>query len=257
MKNNRKWLVIVLVAIMSLVLLPGTASADAQPTGKFDTKRPTFVIGQYGVVSYYCDIDALGGNCLSLSGTLPSGLTAIPESYNAFWISGIPAAGTADTYELTINDACPTGAPVKIILTVFEPDGLVKEFGRGGNIEPFNIPIAFKYFSNRLWFNGNELDTSNYSAEEGSTIITLHKNFIDTLPVGLNVFTAQFDVEDEEMFVNLTLTIMGAGAAQVASSSNVPQTNAVGSVMWQVVLLIISIAGLGAMFFVRKRLIKE
>lgn len=69
----------------------------------------------------------------------------------------------------------------------------------------FSIDADFSKFINEVYVDGNLLDESNYTAETGSTIITLTPEYLDTLENGEHELKALFD--DGYSITNFNLNI--------------------------------------------------
>mgnify|MGYP004546397115 CR=1 FL=1 len=56
----------------------------------------------------------------------------------------------------------------------------------------FRIDADFSLFDGKLYIDGTLIDAKNYKAESGSTIITLNKEYVDTLSVGEHTIKVEF-----------------------------------------------------------------
>ena len=95
-----------------------------------------------------------------------------------------------------------------------------------------------------MYHNGNLVDTKYYTLKEGSTIITLHADYVETLPDGNNLFTAVFEDGKAEVVLNV---------ADVSTPMTVgPQTgdNNMNSLY---MMMMISLAGIVVMNHNKKR----
>ena len=78
----------------------------------------------------------------------------------------------------------------------------------------FRIDADFSLFDSKVYIDGALIDAKNYKAESGSTIITLNKEYVDTLSVGEHTIkvefsdsgsaTTKFEVKDQEKLSNNT-----------------------------------------------------
>ena len=56
----------------------------------------------------------------------------------------------------------------------------------------FRINADFSLFDGKLYIDGTLIDAKNYKAESGSTVITLNKEYVDTLSVGEHTIKVEF-----------------------------------------------------------------
>ena len=56
----------------------------------------------------------------------------------------------------------------------------------------FRIDADFSLFDGKLYIDGTLIDAKNYKAESGSTVITLNKEYVDTLSVGEHTIKVEF-----------------------------------------------------------------
>ncbi|MDR2599333.1 MAG: hypothetical protein LBC73_03555 [Oscillospiraceae bacterium] len=124
---------------------------------------------------------------------------------------------------------------------VFEaiPNNIVdpnpQDFGTwtGSGDASATIDADFESFI-QLSLDGKAVDTNNYSAKSGSTIITLYESYIETFDYGEYTFRAEFN----DGFAYLTLIIY----------EEVPQTGDVSILLW---LVLIIISGIGVVVALR------
>ena len=57
----------------------------------------------------------------------------------------------------------------------------------------FKIDADFSLFDGKLYIDGTLIDAKNYKAESGSTVITLNKEYVDTLLVGEHTIKVEFN----------------------------------------------------------------
>ena len=57
----------------------------------------------------------------------------------------------------------------------------------------FRIDADFSLFDGKLYIDGILVDAKNYKAESGSTVITLNKEYVDTLSVGEHTIKVEFN----------------------------------------------------------------
>jgi LPXTG-motif cell wall-anchored protein len=109
---------------------------------------------------------------------------------------------------------------------------------------------------NELRLNGKVVDPSNYTLTPGSTIITLHEDYLKTLAEGEYTFEAVFVTGN----VPITLTIPALAPTTPAvdqqtpvSQPEQPLSPKTGDVAPTVMLVILAIASLGALIVVQKK----
>lgn len=56
----------------------------------------------------------------------------------------------------------------------------------------FRINADFSLFDGKLYIDGTLIDAQNYKAESGSTVITLNKEYVDTLSIGEHTIKVEF-----------------------------------------------------------------
>ena len=56
----------------------------------------------------------------------------------------------------------------------------------------FRIDADFSLFDGKVYIDGTLIDAKNYKAESGSTVITLNKEYVDTLSVGEHAIKVEF-----------------------------------------------------------------
>ena len=114
------------------------------------------------------------------------------------------------------------------------------------NEAKFKINADFRLFDDGKVYVDNELvDPKNYTAESGSTIITLKKEFVDTLSVGEHTLKVLFNDGGE--------AITTFNVARVAVSTENPQTgDNIGFYIISGILSIVGLAGTG-IFYRRKQ----
>ena len=113
------------------------------------------------------------------------------------------------------------------------------------NEAKFRINADFRLFDTGKVYVDNELvDPKNYTAESGSTIITLKKEFVDTLSVGEHTLKVLFNDGGE--------AITTFNVARVTVPTDNPQTG--DNIVFYIISGIISIVGLvGAGIFYRRK----
>ena len=99
----------------------------------------------------------------------------------------------------------------------------------------------------KVQVDGKDLDASNYTVKEGSTIVTLNAEYLETLSVGKHTLA----IVSETGTAETEFTIK---AAAVADDTAVPQTGAGSNVaLWIAVMLAAGTALTGTVLYSRKR----
>ena len=106
----------------------------------------------------------------------------------------------------------------------------------------FRIDADFSLFDGKLYIDGTLIDAKNYKAESGSTVITLNKEYVDTLSIGEHTIkvefsdggfaTTKFEVKAKQVNTEKTEDITN------------PQTG--GNIGTYIILSIISVLGITA-----------
>ena len=106
----------------------------------------------------------------------------------------------------------------------------------------FRINADFSLFDGKLYIDGTLIDAKNYKAESGSTVITLNKEYVDTLSIGEHTIkvefsdggfaTTKFEVKAKQVNTEKTEDITN------------PQTG--GNIGTYIILSIISVLGITA-----------
>ena len=110
----------------------------------------------------------------------------------------------------------------------------------------FTSNAAFAHFL-KVQVDGKDLDVSNYTVKEGSTIVTLKAEYLETLSVGKHTLA----IVSETGTAETEFTIK---AAAVADDTAVPQTGAGSNVaLWIAVMLAAGTALTGTVLYSRKR----
>ena len=108
----------------------------------------------------------------------------------------------------------------------------------------FRIDADYSLFNNKVYVDNVLVDSSNYTSKSGSTIITLKKEFVDTLSVGEHTLKVLFNDGGE--------AIATFNVARVTVPTDNPQTG--DNIGFYIISGIISIVGLvGAGIFYRRK----
>ena len=103
--------------------------------------------------------------------------------------------------------------------------------------------------------DGKLIDTKNYTAKSGSTIVTLSKNYLATLPVGNHSLTVVFN--DGECSTNFTVKAVSDNNPGTAvtpdNTTNNPQTGDHSGIVLAVVVLLVSGGALTVLAIAKKK----
>ena len=118
----------------------------------------------------------------------------------------------------------------------------------------FRIDADFSLFDGKLYIDGILVDAKNYKAESGSTVITLNKEYVDTLSIGEHTIkvefsdggfaTTKFEIKAKQ--VN-TEKSSGANVENPETSDNVMTYLATG------ILSIVGLAGVSVIVYRKKQ----
>lgn len=110
----------------------------------------------------------------------------------------------------------------------------------------FTSNAAYKYFQ-KVQVDGKDLDASNYTVKEGSTIVTLKAEYLETLSVGKHTLSIVSDT-------GTATTEFTIKAAAVTDDTQSPQTGDDSNIaLWIAVLLAAGTALTGTAVYSRKR----
>lgn len=110
----------------------------------------------------------------------------------------------------------------------------------------FTSNAAYKYFQ-KVQVDGKDLDVSNYTVKEGSTIVTLKAEYLETLSVGKHTLSIVSDT-------GTATTEFTIKAAAVTDDTQSPQTGDDSNIaLWIAVLLAAGTALTGTAVYSRKR----
>ena len=117
----------------------------------------------------------------------------------------------------------------------------------------FKIDADFSLFDGKLYIDGTLIDAKNYKAESGSTVITLNKEYVDTLSVGEHAIKVEFSDG------GLATTKFEVKAKQVNTEKTEditnPQTG--DNIGTYIILSIISVLGIAATVVINNKKKRE
>ena len=113
----------------------------------------------------------------------------------------------------------------------------------------FTSNAAFAHFQ-KVQVDGKDLDASNYTVKEGSTIVTLKTSYLETLSVGKHTLSIVSDT-------GTATTEFTIKAAAVTDDTQSPQTGDNSNMVLWIALLFVSGGVLSMMFVINKRKIAK
>lgn len=157
-------------------------------------------------------------------------------------VADIPATGHSyDNGKCTVCGAI--ASDFKVIITA-GANGSWQKGTKDGLT--FTSNAAYKYFQ-KVQVDGKDLDVSNYTVKEGSTIVTLKAEYLETLSVGKHTLA----IVSETGTATTEFTIK---AAAVTDDTQSPQTGDDSNIaLWIAVLLAAGTALTGTAVYSRKR----
>ena len=106
----------------------------------------------------------------------------------------------------------------------------------------FRIDADFSLFDGKLYIDGILVDAKNYKAESGSTVITLNKEYVDTLSAGEHTIKVEFS-DSGSATTKFEVKVKQANTEKTEDITN-PQTG--DNIGTYIILSIISVLGIGA-----------
>lgn len=157
-------------------------------------------------------------------------------------VADIPATGHSyDDGKCTVCGAI--ASDFKVIITA-GANGIWQKGTKDGL--SFTSNAAYKYFQ-KVQVDGKDLDVSNYTVKEGSTIVTLKAEYLETLSVGKHTLA----IVSETGTATTEFTVK---AAAVTDDTQSPQTGDDSNIaLWIAVLLAAGTALTGTAVYSRKR----
>ena len=106
----------------------------------------------------------------------------------------------------------------------------------------FRINADFSLFDGKLYIDGTLIDAKNYKAESGSTVITLNKEYVDTLSIGEHTIKVEFS-DGGSATTKFEVKAKQVNTEKTEDITN-PQTG--GNIGTYIILSIISVLGITA-----------
>ncbi len=178
--------------------------------------------------------------------------TAAVQTYvegllNTTGVTASVAYKSGNTYTVNIikngiNDSKDIDMGIRLIYSVIE--GQSQKLIKGANEDlQFKTEGNIDEFLN-LYLNDDKapINKVNYTFEAGSVIFNLKAEYINTLPAGEHKFTAEFADGEAELYVEI----------QSTSETDSPQTGDDSNLILFTSLVLISLGGIGIVFYRRK-----
>lgn len=83
----------------------------------------------------------------------------------------------------------------------------------------FRIDADFNLFNNKVYIDGNLIDSSNYSAEPGSVVLTFNNDYANTLSIGTHTLKVGFS-DGRKATANFTVKKQNTSGGQNAGGNN-------------------------------------
>ena len=116
----------------------------------------------------------------------------------------------------------------------------------------FRIDAKYQYFNGYVYVDGEEISWENYDSEEGSTIITLKKEYVDTLSEGQHTLKVGF-LNDKFAETTFTITREKATSNTEITPPNTGIDDLASNNTRYVSILVLSILMLGGYLINKKR----
>jgi len=146
----------------------------------------------------------------------------------------------ADAAAKAINDAISALYRVYVFITTFDT------FTGSGSLTA-KVDAPYSNFE-RLLINGKEVDSSNYTVAEGSTVITLKEAYLKTLVNGTYTVTAEFT----DGFAETTLKVAVTAATSTGTTTTTSTGDDFNIWLW-ITLIGASLLGIAGIVLTRKR----
>lgn len=117
----------------------------------------------------------------------------------------------------------------------------------------FRIDADFSLFDGKLYIDGILVDAKNYKAESGSTVITLNKEYVDTLSVGEHTIKVEFS-DNESATTKFEVKAKQVNTEKTENITN-PQTG--DNIDIYIILSIISVLGIATTVVINNKKKRE
>ena len=117
----------------------------------------------------------------------------------------------------------------------------------------FRIDADFSLFDGKLYIDGTLIDAKNYKAESGSTVITLNKEYVDTLSIGEHTIKVEFSDGGSAT----TKFEVKAKQVNTEKTENIPNPQTGDNIGTYIILSIISVLGIAATVVINNKKERE
>ena len=117
----------------------------------------------------------------------------------------------------------------------------------------FRIDADFSLFDGKVYIDGTLIDAKNYKAESGSTVITLNKEYVDTLSIGEHTIKVEFS-DGGSATTKFEVKAKQVNTEKTEDITN-PQTG--DNIRTYIILSIISVLGIAATVVINNKKKRE
>ena len=117
----------------------------------------------------------------------------------------------------------------------------------------FRIDADFSLFDGKVYIDGTLIDAKNYKAESGSTVITLNKEYVDTLSIGEHTIKVEFS-DGGSATTKFEVKAKQVNTEKTEDITN-PQTG--DNIETYIILSIISVLGIAATVVINNKKKRE
>ena len=251
-----------IVTAPSIVTQPGNATVKAGESA-------TFTIAANGTdLTYQWQIDRNDGNgWVNIAGANEASYTtsAVDISCNGFKyqcvVSNSAGTVTSNTAVLTVTENT-TPAPGSVDYEILDGANTSRKQNSDGSLSIRGSGEVSKFVGVKV--DGNLVDEKNYTVKEGSTIVTLKADYLNTLSVGNHTFeiiwtdgtaSTRFTVSKSDSGSDEPTDNNGTSGSQTDDNQQItaPKTGDNSHTGLWISLLGVSLAGLLSMIYVRKK----
>ena len=117
----------------------------------------------------------------------------------------------------------------------------------------FRIDADFSLFDGKVYIDGTLIDAKNYKAESGSTVITLNKEYVDTLSAGEHTIKVEFSDSGSAT----TKFEVKAKQVNTEKTENITNPQTGDNIETYIILSIISVLGIAATVVINNKKKRE
>ena len=116
----------------------------------------------------------------------------------------------------------------------------------------FRIDADFSLFDGKIYIDGILVDAKNYKAESGSTVITLNKEYVDTLSVGEHTIKVEFS-DNGSATTKFEVKAKQVNTEKTENITNPQTDDNIGFYILTGIISILGLAGAGTYIYRRKQ----